>query len=459
MARLSRSTAELFPVRTVHLGLGAFHRAHQAWYAHAAGDQRGIAAFTGRRPDAARPLAEQNGLYTLLVRGADGDAAEVIRSISAAHDGADLAALRKYLADPAVDAVTLTITEAGYHRGAGGAIDQAALAGDIAALRNIAATGSVAAPGESAAPSSAPGRLLAGLIARRNADAGPIAVVPCDNLAENGAATSAVLLSLAELVDPALGSWVRDNVSFISTMVDRITPAITDADRGTAERLTGSQDAAPVVTEPFTEWVLTDAFPGERPAWDAAGARFVQDVTPFETRKLWLLNGAHSTLAYAAPTRGHRTVAEAVSDATCLAWMNEWWDEAARHLTLPAADNDAYRAALLERFENPRIQHLLAQIAADGSQKLPFRAVPVIRAERAAGRLPAGGVRLLAAWLVHLREGTAVKDPRAAELATLVAGPLPDAAPRTLAVLDPELAADRTLVDAVAESARELGWR
>ncbi|HEX3813969.1 MAG TPA: mannitol dehydrogenase family protein [Mycobacteriales bacterium] len=449
MARLSRSTANLpaFPVRTVHLGLGAFHRAHQAWYAHAAGDERGIAAFTGRRPDAAVPLAEQDGLYTLLVRGAGGDEAEIIRSISAAHDGADIAALTGYLADPAVSVVTLTITEAGYHRGPDGTIDRTAAAGDIEALRN------------GGTPGTAPGRLLAGLAARRNADSGPIAVVPCDNLSGNGEATSAVLASLAEAVDPALAVWVKETVSFVSTMVDRITPATTDEDRATAGRLTGFQDHSPVVTEPFTEWLLADAFPGLRPTWDAAGARFVTDVTPFETRKLWLLNGAHSTLAYAGPTRGHRTVAEAVGDQVCRDWMDEWWDEAARHLTIPAGEISAYRAALLDRFANPRIQHLLAQIAADGSQKLTFRIVPVVRAERAAGRLPGGGVRALAAWLVHLRDGSAVRDPRAAELAGLIAGPLADAAPRTLAVLDSELAADADLVAAVIDAAGELGWK
>jgi fructuronate reductase len=436
MARLSRTAVDLppFPVRIVHLGLGAFHRAHQAWYTHAAGGEWGIASFTGRRPDAAVPLAEQDGLYTLLVRGPEGDKAEIIRSITAAHDGADLAALTGYLADRTVTVVTLTITEAGYQRGADGRIDEVAVAADIAALR-----------GESeAVPVSAPGRLLAGLAARRRADAGPIAVVPCDNLSGNGEATRTVLLSLAQAVDPALAAWVADSVTFISTMVDRITPATTDADRETAAALTGYEDRSPVVTEP---------------AWDNAGARFVQDVTPFETRKLWLLNGAHSTLAYAAPTRGHRTVADAVGDKTCVAWMDEWWDEAARHLTLPAAEIQAYRDALTERFANPRIQHLLAQIAADGSQKLPVRVLPVVRAERAAGRMPAGGVRALAGWLIHLRDGSAVKDPLAAELAEKVSGPLDEAAPRTLAVLDKEIVEDRELVQAVQTSARELGWQ
>jgi len=441
MARLTRAATGLpaYPIRAVHLGLGAFHRAHQAWYAHASGDEWGIAAFTGRRPDAARPLTEQDGLYTLLVRGPDNDGAEIVRSISAAHDGADADALSRYLADPAVSVVTLTITEAGYNRGPDGRF---AADGDIAALRS------------GGAPVTAPGRLLAGLVARKKADAGPIAVVPCDNLADNGEATQLVMQSLAEAVDPQLANWVAESVAFVGTMVDRITPATTDADRATAVELTGFVDAAPVVTEPFTEWILTDIFPDKRPAWDAAGARFVDDVTPFETRKLWLLNGAHSLLAYAAPTRGHRTVAEAVGDAECRKWMDDWWDEAARHLTIPTADIDAYRGALLDRFANPRIQHLLAQIALDGSQKLPFRAVPVIRAERAAGRLPAGGIVLLAGWLVHLRDGAGVRDPRAAELIEAARGR--DGARRVVATIDAALAEDTELITAIADRATAL---
>ena len=175
-----------------------------------------------------------------------------------------------------------------------------------------------------------------------------------------------------------------------TTMVDRITPRITPDDLRTVERATGAEDHAPVVTEPFSEWVIAGEFPGGRPRWDAAGATLTADAAPFERRKLWLLNGGHSLLAYAGSLRGHATVAEAMADATCRAWLEGWWDEAAAHLDLDAGD---YRAALLERFENPRIQHRLAQIAADGSQKLPVRVLPVLRAERAAGRLPEAATR------------------------------------------------------------------
>jgi fructuronate reductase len=178
-------------------------------------------------------------------------------------------------------------------------------------------------------------------------------------------------------------------------------------------------------------------------------------VTPFEDRKLWLLNGAHSLLAYAGPLRGWTTVAEAVADPVCSAWVQEWWDTCVPHLDLPADDVARYREALLERFANPRIRHALAQIAADGSQKLPVRLLPVLRRERAGGRLPLPAVRLLAAWVLHLRGGsTPVRDVRADELR-----PLAGSVPRVLAALDPALGDDRDLAAAVADCAAELSGR
>ncbi|SDS92781.1 mannitol dehydrogenase family protein [Actinopolymorpha singaporensis] len=456
MRRLTRAEAgagDASPVRVVHLGLGAFFRAHQAWYTHRAntadptGEPAGIVAFTGRRPDAARPLADQDGLYHLLVRDRDGDRTELVTSLSGAYDGADAKRRDGALADPAVSTVTLTITEAGYLRAADGAPDLAdpRLAGDLERLR----------AGDSAV-STAPGRLLAGLAARRAADAGPLAVVPCDNLVDNGATVARVLTGVAEAVDDGLAAWVRANVSFVSTTVDRITPATTPGDREVIASLSGFADQAPVVTEPFTEWVLAGDFPAGRPAWEHAGARFVDDVRPFEQRKLWLLNGAHSLLAYAGPTRGHETVAEAIADPVCRGWVDAWWDAAARHLALDAADIAKYRDDLVERFANPRIRHALAQIAMDGSQKLPIRVLPVLTRERADGVLPEGGVVALAGWLAHLRDGTRVRDPRGEELLGLADGPVDDVVPRVLAVLDPALADDAELLAGVREKLTEL---
>jgi fructuronate reductase len=256
-----------------------------------------------------------------------------------------------------------------------------------------------------------------------------------------------VLRDAAEAVDAALVPWI-DHQAFVTTVVDRITPATTEEDRAALLAATGVDDRCPVVTEPFTEWVLSGEFPGGRPAWDAAGARFVPDATPFEDRKLWLLNGAHSLMAYAGPPRGATTVAEAIADERCRGLVEQWWDTCAPHLPLPAGEVAAYRAALLGRFGNPRIRHLLAQIATDGSQKLPARFLPVLRAERAAGRLPEPVVAVLAAWLAHLRgSGAPVRDVRARELQQLATGP--DAVTRVLAVLDPALPDDAELVAAV----------
>jgi fructuronate reductase len=425
------------PVRIVHLGLGGFFRAHQAWYTGVADDAEdwGIAAFTGRSRRLADELNRQQGLYTLVVRGPERDEMSVQRSVSHAHPGSDLEAWSAYLARPQVAVVTLTVTEAAYSRRRDGGpdLDREDVRADVAALGGRGEVVTV------------PGRLAAGLAARRAADAGPLAVVSCDNVPGNGALTASVVTGLAEAADPALASWIRDHVSFVSTMVDRITPNTTKSDVDAVAEQTGWPDQVPVVTEPFTEWVLSGSFPGGRPAWESAGAAFVDDVHPYETRKLLLLNGGHSLLAYAGSQRGHETIAEAIGDADCRGWLDQWWDEATRYVPLPASHLDSYRAALVERFANPRIRHTLAQIAADGSQKVPIRVLPVLRGERAAGRMPPGAVRIVAAWIDHLRGfGAPVKDEAAASYQER-AGSVRD----VIARLAPDLAEDGDLVVAV----------
>jgi fructuronate reductase len=418
----------------VHLGLGGFHRSHQAWWTGAVGrsDPWGIAAFTGRSAAAASVLTAQGGLYTLLVRGADEDRAEVVSSISRAFDGADTAAFTACLADPAVRVLTLTVTEAGYCRDRGGGLDR----GDPAVAADLAALAGGGRPLR-----TAPGRVVAGLRARMRADSGPIAIVPCDNLAGNGGVLRRVVLDLAGQADSRLAAWIGGSASFVSTAVDRITPRATADDEACAARLTGRTDRAPVVTEPFREWVLAGDFPGGRPPWEEAGARFTGDVTPYEHRKLWLLNGAHSILAYGGLLRGHRTVAGAFADGTCRGWVHDWWAEASRHLPQPAATLAGYQAQLSSRFANPRIGHLLTQIAADGTQKLPARAVPILRRELAAGRRGTAALQMIACWIACLHAGPAdLADPLAGRLR---------ATPRTrdlLAILDPDLAENDTVV-------------
>ena len=406
--------------RLVHLGLGNFFRAHQAWYTdHApdAADWR-IAAFTGRSRGLTDALADQEGLYTLVTRAADRDRFELVASLGSVHAAQDEEAWLRRLRAPEVAAVTITITEAGYRDG------------------------------------PAVGRLLAGLAARRDADAGPLALVPCDNVPGNGAFLEQLLLEKAE---PGLAAWIAESVSTVTTVVDRITPRTEPDDLLLVARETGFADRAPVVTEPFSEWILSGTFPGGRPRWEDAGATFTGEIAPFEERKLWLLNGAHSLLAYTGSARGHSTVAEAVADDACRAWVEQWWEEASPYVRQPDTDVAAYRAALLDRWENPRIHHRLGQIAADGSQKLPVRILPVLRREREAGRVPEGATRALAAWVCHLRTpGAPVADVRAAELAPLAAGPLPEAARRLLDALDPAVAEDGAVVAAVLAQAQQL---
>lgn len=452
--RLSRAAGDgpaAAPVRIVHLGLGSFCRAHQAWYTALTPDtaQWGIAAFTGRSAALARALSAQDGLYTLITRAADGDSPLVIGSVGHAFPAGDHPAWLRLLAAPEVGIVTLTVTEAGYSSGGDGHLDteRSDIRSDLASL--------TADP--TAALRTVPGRLVAGLAARRVSGAGPLAVVSCDNLPHNGSVTAAVVTGFAQLLDRQLASWITDQVSFVTTMVDRITPASTAQDAVAAATLTGRSDAVPVVTEPFAEWVISGGFPAGRPAWDAVGARFVHDVGPFEQRKLWLLNGAHSLLAYVGSARGHLTIADAVADATCREWMQQWWSEASAHLSLPPGDVADYRDALLTRFANPRIRHLLAQIANDGSQKLPARILPVLRLERARGRLPRGAVVVLAAWVRHLRgAGAPVSDHAARQLTDLAVGPLENAVPAVLAFLAADLTTDGPLVTAVIRAAERL---
>jgi len=418
------------PVRIVHLGLGAFHRAHQAWYtAHAADAEAwGIAAFTGRRPDAAEVLEAQGCVYTLVERGPLEDRFELVGSIVKASAGDDLAGFLEAVSAPEVAVITLTITEAGYRVDAAGELDLSDpdTASDILLLR--AAVGAPPAPSASpASPRTVLGRLLLGLNARRLQGAPAVAIVPCDNLPENGPLVRRALTRLATEVDAALADWLPSGASFVSTSVDRITPRLDPADRDLVAAATGRFDAAPVVTEPFSDWVLSGDFPSGRPQWEAAGARFVDDITPWEARKLWMLNGAHTLLASAGRLRGHATVAEAFCDPVCRAQVEQLWDEAAAQLG--DVETTDYRRALAERFANPRIVHRLAQIAEGSRIKLQLRVVPVALAERAAGRPAAGCALAIAAWI---RQAHPAVDPR-----------------QLLAALSPELAADDAFVATV----------
>jgi fructuronate reductase len=440
------------PVKLLHLGLGNFFRAHQCWYTDHAPDaaEWGYAAFSGRGGgDLAHRLTAQDGLYTLVTRAASGDTFEVISSLATAHNAQEHRAWLDYFRSADLSVVTLTVTEAGYLRGPDGGLDAGRLEvqADLAALRDD----------PTALVHTTPARLVAGLAARRTADAGPLAVVPCDNVPGNGAMADRVVRDMARLLDPGLLDWLDTSLAVVTTTVDRITPRPAADETRHVYDATGVDDSCPVATEPFHEWVLSGAFPAGRPAWQHAGAAFTDDVTPYEHRKLWLLNGGHSLLAYAGSLRGHATVADAVADDTCQDWLQQWWQTASRHLKQPEAELAVYRRALLDRFANPRMHHQLAQIGADGSQKLPIRILAVLSAERSEGRMPTGATLVLAAWICCLRGlGAPVSDVQAEIVVPLAAGRLRDAVPGVLSTLDPSLSDDTDLVGVVVNQCEQL---
>ncbi len=408
--------------RIIHLGLGNFARAHQAWFTEHApdSDKWGIAAFTGRSMRMVNALEPQGDVYTLITSAPQGDTFEVISSVSSLHSGLDTAALRQRFADPHVSIVTSTVTEAGYVRDRTGELDTTRqdVKSDIAALKKDLQSNGI---------TTIPMRVVAGLLARRAADAGPITILPCDNLMQNGAAFRTVVEDGIEAVDPSLMDWASQNVDWATSMVDRITPATTDAERQAVADSQGWYDASPVRTEPFREWVIQGSFPSGRPQWEQAGVTLTDDVVPFEQRKLWMLNGSHSTLAYCGSLLGFETVADAIADPRLRKWIDEWWDLAGSYLSIPSDD---YRRRLVERFSNPRIHHHLFQIASDGSQKLPVRIVPVAKKALAEGKSIVPPARTIGAWILFLRtfgaeaSGSAheVKDADKARIVELARG-------------------------------------
>lgn len=415
------------PVRIVHLGLGAFSRSHLAWYTAHAEDasEWGIAAYAGRSRDLADRLTAQGGLYTLVERGPERDRFEVIGSVVRAHAGDDLESLLRDLAAPETAVVTLTITETGYASTPDGSpdLDHFGMAKDLEVLR---ALGSDAAVATRARPVTALGRLVLGLELRRRADGPALALVSCDNLPDNGGRLRRGIEGLAAAAFPALPDWLAGHVSFVSTSVDRITPRAEAEDVAEIAATTGWLDEAPVIAEPFSDWVLSGDFSAGRPAWESAGATFVSDLEPYEFRKLWMLNGAHTLLACAGLLRGHVTVAEAIADPECRSAVERLWDEDARNLPAGLC-LDRYRAALLERFSNARIEHRLEQIAIDSLAKLRVRVAPVAERERLAGRTAHGCATVIGAWAAALNAGFCRTDAAEGDITAALVSPVPRA--------------------------------
>lgn len=434
------------PPRIVHLGVGAFARAHLAWYTEQASDadEWGIVAFTGRGPRMADLLNPQDGLYTLVERREDGDNYQVIGALSEVQPAGNQARLRELVASPDTAIVTFTITEAGYKVAGDGALDtkDPDLRED---LEMLAKTDILKNPDQELDAQTVLVRVLVGLNDRRLADGGEIALVPLDNLMQNGDRLETAMTSLAKEVSEPLADWIDDNVSFVSTSIDRITPRTDEALLVEVANETGWDDAAPVATEPFADWVLSGEFPAGRPDWESSGAVFVDEIEPYEVRKLWLLNGAHSLLAYMGLLEGHETVSGAMEDPKCSAQVRAWWDEASRHL--PAElDPQAYCEALTERFQNERVVHYLEQIANDGLTKLRQRVAPVAKLEIEAGREGHASAAAIAYWIDACNGDFNFSDALASELDPVLASGSTQA---LVALLDPELGKDEEFVELV----------
>jgi fructuronate reductase len=408
-------------VGIVHLGLGAFHRAHQAVYtegALAAGFGRfGICGVSLRSAAVRDRLAPQDGLYTVLTRALEGERLRIVGCLKQLLVGPeDPAAVARRIADPKIALVSLTVTEKGYcHDPATGALD----AGHPDIRHDLEQPGR---------PRSAIGALVAGLELRRRRGGPPPTVLCCDNLPHNGRTLRAVALAFAALRDDALARWLEVEVAFPCTMVDRIVPATTAADIEAVEAGLGLRDEAPVVAEPFGQWVIEDRFTGPRPAWEQVGAELVADVAPYEEMKLRLLNGSHSALAYLGALAGFEHIFEVMAAPAFSTFISRMMAlEVAPTLTVPV-DLCAYQALLLERFANPAIRHKTAQIAMDGSQKLPQRLLGPIRDQLRAGG-PIGHLALAVAGWMRYAAGrdergreVAIADPLAPRLAAIAAG-------------------------------------
>lgn len=393
------------PIRIVHIGVGAFHRAHQAWFTEKVDVDRewGIVAFTGRSPNAAQELTAQECLYTLITRGNTEDTFEVIGQISLAEDINRLGALIEQIANPNVSLVTLTITESGY----------------------------------TTAPDGPLWKLAEAIEHRRQCGGGPLTIISCDNITKNGERTRSLLMEI-DLGERYL-EFLRNDVGFISTSVDRITPRTTQQDVELTLQSTGWEDSIPVVTEPFASWVLSGEFLSERPKWEDAGALFVEDIEVYENRKLWLLNGAHSYLAYRGINRGFETVSEAISDPEVYKEVVDLWSEATPHIPLEVSE---YVNDLLARFQNERISHRLEQVAQDGLLKLQMRCSQVVLQNLSEGNLPHSYARLFAEWIAYVKSSD-YKDSRRELIES--ASSVPD----YLALINLELSNSRALVELI----------
>ncbi|CDZ63653.1 mannitol dehydrogenase family protein [Neorhizobium galegae] len=422
MPRLSASTAlpphvaapgfdrALLKPGILHIGLGAFHRAHQAVYTDAAlaaefGDW-GIVGVSLRSIDIVQDLVAQDGLYSVVARSAAGDSAQVVGSITKGLSGVeDQAEILALMADPAIRIVTITVTEKAYGIDpVSGGLDRThpSVKADLA---------------DPTSPKGVIGYLVEGLSRRHAAGLPPFTVLCCDNLPTNGRIVRRLVIELAGARDPALANWIAGHGAFPSSMVDRIVPAATDETRELAETLIGAEDRLALGTEPFMQWVIEDHFLAGRPKWEAGGALFVDDVEAYEKMKLRLLNGSHSLVAYLGQLKDLTFVRDVMAVPEYRALVRRHMAEAVKTLDpVPGIDLGGYMDQLIERFENPTIAHKTQQIAMDGTQKLPQRIFAGAVEALANGGEASSAAYVVALWIAYARKTGEINDPRAAEL-------------------------------------------
>ncbi len=401
----------------VHLGIGAFHRAHQAFYTEAVlnqlGGDWGIIGCSLRSPSVREQLVPQDCYYTLVERSGEGEKLQLIGAVQQVLVGPeDPAALVEIMAANNIKIISLTVTEKGYcHDPASGNLNLQH-PDIIHDLQNINA------------PKSAIGYMVAALKKRFESGGKGLTLLSCDNLPNNGEVVEKVVTQFAQQISPALAEWIKVNAAFPSTMIDRIVPATTEQDRADVEARIGLRDEAMVVCEPFTQWVIEDKFANGRPAWEKVGALLVKDVRVFEKIKLRLLNGAHSTMAYTGYLSGFEYIAQVMEQPAFVNMVKTYMArEAGETVVAPEGfDIEAYKQQLRDRFSNKALKHRTWQIAMDGSQKLPQRLLETLR-EQLAGN---GHIDILclgvAAWIRYVsgvdEQGNAIEvsDPLAQEL-------------------------------------------
>ncbi len=401
----------------VHLGIGAFHRAHQAFYTEAVlnkfGGDWGIVGSSLRSPGVRDQLVPQDCLYTLVERSGEGEKLQLIGAVLDTLVGPENpAALVAQMAVANIKIVSLTVTEKGYcHDPASGNLNlnHPDIVHDLANLDK---------------PVSAIGFLVAALKQRFENNQKAFTLLSCDNLPNNGEVLEKVVLQFAEKISPALAQWIKTHATFPCTMIDRIVPATTDDDRRDIEARLNLRDEAMVVCEPFSQWVVEDKFADGRPEWDKVGVLLVDDVRVFEKIKLRLLNGAHSTMAYTGYLSGFDYISEVMEQPAFVNLVKTYMArEAGETVIAPAGfDIEAYKQQLCERFSNKALKHRTWQIAMDGSQKLPQRLLETLR-EQLQGN---GHIDILclgvAAWIRYVsgvdEKGNAIEvsDPLAKEL-------------------------------------------